>query len=291
MKQALDFDLSLCADDSCLVYQHKDVNEIERNLNQNFSNVCDWFTDNKLSIHLGEDKTKCILFDTKHHRLNNVSSLEIKYGEIHIKQYHTVTYLGCLLDETLSGESMALKVINKINSRLRFLYRKNRFLSPPLRRLLCNSLIQPHFDYACSAWYPNLNKRLKSKLQILQNKCIRFCLNLNNRAHIGQKEFEKINWLPINDHFKQVISSMSFKFCNNTSPPYMNDVFKPAGQPSTTTRASLLKLNQPLRRTNHGQNNISYIAPIMWNNLPNSLKTTDNLSTYKHRVKEHFFTE
>ena len=89
-----------------------------------------------------------------------------------------------------------------------------------------------------------LNKRLKSKLQILQNKCIRFCLNLNNRAHIGQKEFEKINWLPINDRFKQIISSMSFKFCNNTSPPYMNDVFKPASQPNTTTRASLLKLNQ-----------------------------------------------
>ena len=39
----------------------------------------------------GEDKTKCILFGTKH-RLN------IKYGEMHIKQYHTVTYLGSVLD-------------------------------------------------------------------------------------------------------------------------------------------------------------------------------------------------
>ena len=155
MKQAVDCDLFLYADDSCLVYQHKDVKEIERNLNKNFSNVCDWFVDNKLSIHFGEDKTKCILFGTKH-RLYKVSSLEIKYGEIHIKQYHTVTYLGCLLDETLSGESMALKVINKINSRRGFLIRKNRFLSPPLRRLLCNSLLQSHFDYACSAWYPNL---------------------------------------------------------------------------------------------------------------------------------------
>ena len=81
---------------------------------------------------------------------------------------------------------MALKVINEINSRLRFLYRKNKFLSPPLHRLLCNYLIQPNFDYACSAWYRNLNKRSMSKLQILQNKCIRLCLNLDNRAHIGQ---------------------------------------------------------------------------------------------------------
>ena len=69
----------------------------------------------------------------------------------------------------------------------------------------------------------------------------------------------------------------------------MSDVFKPAVQPNTTTRASLLKLSQPLRRTNHGQNNISYRAPIIWNNLPNSLKTTVNLNAYKYRVKEHFF--
>ena len=33
MKQAVDCDLFLYVDDSCLVYQHKNVKEIERNLN------------------------------------------------------------------------------------------------------------------------------------------------------------------------------------------------------------------------------------------------------------------
>ena len=41
MKQAVDCDLFLYADDSCLVYQHKDMKDIERNLNKNFSDVCD----------------------------------------------------------------------------------------------------------------------------------------------------------------------------------------------------------------------------------------------------------
>ena len=107
MKQPVGCDLFLYADDSCLLYQCKDVKEIERNLNKNFSDGCDWFVDNKLNIHFAEDKTKCILFGTKD-RLNKVSSLDIKYGEKHIKQYHTVTYLGCLLNETLSGESIWL---------------------------------------------------------------------------------------------------------------------------------------------------------------------------------------
>ena len=48
----------------------------------------------------------------------------------------------------MSGESVALKVINKINSRHKFLPRKNKFLTPALRSLLCNALIQLYFDYA-----------------------------------------------------------------------------------------------------------------------------------------------
>ena len=53
---------------------------------------------------------------------------------------------------------MATDVINKINSRLRFLYRQNKFLDIPLRRLLCDKMIQPFFDYVYNAWFPNLNK-------------------------------------------------------------------------------------------------------------------------------------
>ena len=47
------------------------------------------------------------------------------YNRIKIKQYSKVTYLGCLLDETMSRESMALKTIEKKNQKWNFLYRKN----------------------------------------------------------------------------------------------------------------------------------------------------------------------
>ena len=44
------------------MFQDKEVEEIERVLNNDFENICNWFVDNKLSIHFGEDKTKSILF-------------------------------------------------------------------------------------------------------------------------------------------------------------------------------------------------------------------------------------
>ena len=46
----------------------------------------DWFVDNKLSIHFGEDKTKSILFGSKH-KIKKSKPLNIQYNDIKIKQY------------------------------------------------------------------------------------------------------------------------------------------------------------------------------------------------------------
>ena len=116
----------LYADDTCIVFQRKSEIEIEKQLIRDFSSFFDWFVDNKLSIHFGQDKTESILFGTKH-KLRSAKSLNIVYNDIENKQHAKVKYLGCTLDESLSGESMALNVIDKINSCLKFLHRQNPF--------------------------------------------------------------------------------------------------------------------------------------------------------------------
>ena len=88
--------------------------QIEKRLNKDFENLCAWFVDNKLSIHFGED-------NTSKRRAKNIRQLSIKYKDIDIKQHSEVTYLACVLGETMSGEPMALKVINKINGKLKFI--------------------------------------------------------------------------------------------------------------------------------------------------------------------------
>ena len=139
----------------------------------------------KLSIYFGEDKTKSLFFSTKNGK-RKIRTFEIQYGVVEIKQYSKVTYLGSELDESLSGEAMTLKVINKISGRFKFIYKKNRYIT----WLISNALIQSYFDYASSAWYPTLNKKLKGKLRTIQNKCIRYCLQLDSRSYIATVEFQ-----------------------------------------------------------------------------------------------------
>ena len=45
--------IRLYADDTCISFTHKNVNVIEDKLNKDFNLLCDWFLDNKLSIHFG----------------------------------------------------------------------------------------------------------------------------------------------------------------------------------------------------------------------------------------------
>ena len=96
-----------------------------------------------------------------------------------------VEYLGSCLEADLSEESMAVKPLRKINTKLQFLYRQNEFLSPKLRRLLCNSSIQPHFDCTCISWHLLINQKMRNKLQVTQNKCFHFYLKLNSRQRRG----------------------------------------------------------------------------------------------------------
>ena len=86
MSQAVKCNVFLYANDTCIVCQDKDINEIGKQLNKNFENICDWFVDNKLSIHFGDGKTKSILFATKF-KIKKVRKLNIEYGDIQIKRH------------------------------------------------------------------------------------------------------------------------------------------------------------------------------------------------------------
>ena len=202
-----------------------------------------------------------------------------------------MAYLGCILEETMSGESMANKAISKVNARLKLLHRKNKYLIPNLRRLLCNALIQPRFDYACSAWYPNLSIKLKNRIQTLQNKCIHFCLHLDKMSHIYQKEFETIDCLPIKERYNQCVISIAFKYFSNQCPHYLNEAFVKAPESSSSLRNSYQKLQQPFRKTNTGQNALSFIGPALWNKVPEEIKRTTNLNAFKHNLKKHYLKE
>ena len=178
---------------------------------------------------------------------------------------------------------LAYKIVKKINSKLNYLFRKNHFLIT--RHILCNALIQRHFDYACIGWYPDLCKKLENKIQTTKNKCVWFWLNLDDGSYIT-KWVRKLNWLPISDRINQCILSSTFKFDNDIGPNYLNEVFQWAAECNRTLRNKYLKLKHPFHQTTSGQNSLCFLGSSKWNKLPESTKKCNNINTFKLNLKK-----
>ena len=129
------------------------------------------------------------------------------------------------------GESMVKSIIQKANARLKlnFLYWKQRYLNLHTKRLLVMSLIQCHFDYACSFWYTGSSQLLQNRLQTTQNKIIRLVLKMGPRSHIGPDVFKSLGWLHVSKRVDQIILSNIYKITrkSGTSPDYMKEQFVP----------------------------------------------------------------
>ena len=242
--------------------------------------------DNKLSLHLG--KTESILFGSKR-KLKNVETFEVRCGQEIIKHVNSVKYLGIEIDDDLSGNNIVNEITKKANTRLKFLYRYKNMLNFECRKILCSALIQCHFDYACSSWYPGINKGLKDKLQVSQNKIMRFILNLDNRAHIGNKELVKAGFLNVADRVKQLKLGHVFKIKSKTSPEYLSTNFHRLNENENgiVTRATANNFFKPRICTN----TFAYSAICEWNELPNHIKDINAEKNFKESLKKYLFEE
>ena len=139
-----------------------------------------------------------------------------------------------------------MSIIEKVNARLKFLYRHKKHLDFKCRQLLSSALIQCYFDYACSSWYAGLTKTLKNKLQVTQNKVVRFILDLEQRASVNNHVLERAKMLCVNDRVKQLRLNHVYNIVHGTAPQYMFYNFTYVNQTHVhNTRASRYNFMQP----------------------------------------------
>ena len=214
--------LLLYADDSVLIVSDRKPDTISKKLSEDLGSCNEWLIDNKLSLHVG--KTECIVFGSKR-KLNKLDNFSVSYGNSVIKGQRHIKYLGVVIDQCLSGDTMANNIIAKTLAKLKFLYRYKNCLNQTLRKNPSMALLQCHLDYCATTWYPTLSVRLKNKLQTTQNKIARYILNYNHREHIGRTELSSISFINIKDRVEQLRLNHVFKVRQGTSPKYLFEGF------------------------------------------------------------------
>jgi len=215
--------LILYADDSTILFSHKDPVFISQKLGHVLECCSEWLVDNKLSLHLG--KTEYIMFGP----IRKVSKLNVSpvnCNDHTIKNVKKVKYLGLQIVDTLSGDNIVNNIVSKVNAKLKFLYRHKTCLDFNSRKLLSSALLQCHFDYCCSSWFHSLNKAQTKKLQIMQNKIIRFIRDYEPRTSITNDDFVQLKMLNVENRVKQLKLSHMHKIYYGKCPSYLSKNFE-----------------------------------------------------------------
>ena len=104
--------------------------------------------------------------------------------------------------------------------------------------------------------------------------------------------FHKLNWLPVANKSKvpRMCHVYSIQICSKQMPS-LYEVFRPAENMRINTRNSFFKPNYPFRKTSTGQKGLSYIGPAIWNKIPEIIKKTTNLNTFKHKMEYYYLND
>ena len=195
------------------------------------------------------------------------------------------------MDYQLTREAIVNSIVQKVNGRLKFLYRQCSFLEEKLRKSICSALIQCHLDNACSSWYSGLNKHLKKKLQICQNKTVRFIKNLGPRSHIGFSELDSLNMLNVDFRVKQLRLSHVHKIFNETGPSYLSEYFvETSDVHQHFTRSSIDNFVIP-SVSGAAATTFYYSGIKDWNSLPLDVKQKRSFNGFKCAAKQYLRTQ
>ena len=189
------------------------------------------------------------------------------------------------IDEHLTWARHVENISKKIASVIGALKRIRQFIDTNTALIIYGTLTQPNFDY-CSSVSDGLNITLNDKLQKLQNRAARVITKSQYDASSSDL-FSKLGWDNLLTRRKKHYPILLFKTSNDLTPFYLHGLFE-SRSTGYKLRNSEHNLFVPTPRTNYGKRSFSYSGAVLWDGLPQNVRTTCSLSQFKRAIDNLF---
>ena len=201
----------------------------------------------------------------------------------------TVKNLGVTLDSHLSLKTHVLNLVRTANFELRRIGSIRSLLTTEATATLVSAFILSRLDY-CNSLLSGCPRSLILRLQKVQNNAARLILRISKREHISPN-LASLHWLPIDYRIKYKLACICYNSVSTNSPPYLSDlltVYTASRQLRSCSDNSVLR-RPSVRTVSYGQRSFSYSAPSAWNALPQHVRSSDSVSTFRSRTKTQLF--
>lgn len=250
------------------------------------SEIDSWMVCNKLKLNRG--KTELLILSARHRPPPSIEYVDVS-GE-RIEPSPSARNIGVIFDEHMSLDKHVTSTCKACFFHLRNISKIRDCLSLADTEKLVHAFITSKLDNTNSLLY-GLPKFLIDRLQNVQNAAARVVTRTRKYDHI-KPVLKQLHWLPVSQRIDYKILLLTFKALNGQAPSYITELLKPY-VPTRNLRSSsknLLKV-PPVKLVSYGHRCFSFVAPTLWNSLPNIIKESSSLSDFKTCIKTYLFNK
>ena len=156
--------------------------------------------------------------------------------------------------------------------------------------MLLSSLVLSQLDYLNSVLTDLPNATLRP-YNYTQRYAARVACNKTKRDSAWDC-MKILHWLPIEFRTKFKLLTVVFKTLQGNGPSYLQTKLNTITYQRTTRRSTTkgITLKAPFnKKKTYGDSGFTYTAASHWNMLPEHIKLTRDISTFKRLLKTHYF--
>ena len=276
-----DATVKLFADDTNLFVSGQTIDEVSAMANICISKLNTWFLANRLSLSL--DKTCFSVFGIRNDSVR--STVELRLGNMILKQVNCCKYLGIIIDNNLTWLEHINYIYNKIIKFTSIFYKIRHILPYKVLMTIYFAFVHSHLLYGIEI-YGNTYRGYLNKLIVLNNKLLRILQNAPRNTPVPDL-YTNFNTLTIPDlHIFQILVLIhKFFYHKQNLPVIFTSYFMENFLLHKHDTRNSDNLHLARCKTSYGLKTVKYKGSSYWNQLPNDLKLTTSLNSFKSKLK------
>ena len=266
-------DVYLFADDTTFYYVGQNIEEVVDSLNEIGIEIKQWCEKNRLTIH--SDKSEVMIIT----RQDFVGPLRpVKIGDSIIKYKNSVTSLGVTIDKHLKWDQQIKKVAKSYRAKMSQ-FRRMTYLPIAIQEEIYFKTVIAAVTYGIAVW-GTCSQALMSQLERIHARAAKLIHKLPKNIS-DEDALLNANWDRLDYIYKRRMLTIMHKVCHGDCPEDFKQLFdKRCGR-----YARKNSLVVPRVATEQGRMSARFRGPNLWNQLPETLRSSYNQETFKRNIK------
>ena len=253
-------------------------NIITKQLPDLLNRIHEWM--NLYFLKMNPEKTEIIMFIPQQLKdVHTINGCIFTDGSC-IRFSNFVKNLGVLLDRYLNMDVYINSVVSICYKHLSDISKIRKLLSKKDTELLVHAVISSRLDYCNSLLY-GAQKTHINKLQMVQNAAARL-ISMRRKHESVSDILLDLHWLRVEARIIFKLLVLVYKCIHNIAPECIIECI-------TVSNSDRCLLAYKFFQSSQARKSFSYIAPKLWNNLPDTIRFSSSLLIFKKQTKHLLF--